>query len=125
MRIDQWLGCARIYHSRTQATDACSASRVRINGAVVKASHLVRPGDEVVARAPRGLVVLDVKGLTTRRLPPALARELYADRSPPPPPRDEREPWLSAGPPAARDPGSGRPTKRDQRRQRRFRDGQA
>ena len=43
----------------------------------------------------------------------ALARELYHDRSPPPPPKDELFPM--------RDAGAGRPTKRDRRAVRRIR----
>jgi ribosome-associated heat shock protein Hsp15 len=113
VRIDRWLCAARIFKSRTQASDACSEGLVKVNGVVVKASHLVKIADEIGAEAPRGTVVLDVKVLSDKRLSPALARELYADRSPPPPPRDELFP--------AREAGAGRPTKRDRRAVRRVR----
>ena len=95
------------------ASAACADGVVRVNGAVVKASHLVRVADEIGAEAPRGIVVLDVKALSDKRLSPALARELYHDRSPPPPPKDELFPM--------RDSGAGRPTKRDRRAVRRVR----
>jgi ribosome-associated heat shock protein Hsp15 len=107
VRIDRWLCAARIFKSRTQATAACTDGMVRVNGVVVKASHLVKVADEIGAEAPRGTVVLDVKVLSDRRLSAALARELYHDRSPPPPPRDELFP--------RREAGAGRPTKRDRR----------
>jgi ribosome-associated heat shock protein Hsp15 len=81
----------------------------------VKPSHSVKIGDEVTARAPRGLVVLVVSQLSERRLAPALARALYEDRSPPPPPRDEFAPL------AMREAGAGRPTKRERRELDRFR----
>jgi len=113
VRIDRWLCAARIFKSRTQATAACVAGCVRVNGAVVKASHMVKVTDEIGAEAPRGAVIVDVKVLSDKRLAPARARELYHDRSPPPPPRDELFP--------AREAGAGRPTKRDRRAVQRLR----
>lgn len=80
---------------------------MKLNGASVKPSHSVSIGDEVRASAPRGLVVVKVLGLAEKRLPPPLARALYEDHSPPPPPRDEWAP--------RRDHGAGRPTKADRR----------
>jgi ribosome-associated heat shock protein Hsp15 len=113
VRIDRWLCAARVFHSRTQATAACAANAVAINGVKVRASHAVRVGDRVTADAPRGPAVLDVLALADKRLGPALARELYEDHSPPPPPREERV--------APRDRGAGRPTKRERRAIDRFR----
>jgi ribosome-associated heat shock protein Hsp15 len=113
VRIDRWLSAARIYASRSQATDACVAGHVTLNGAVVRASHLVRIGDELSAHAPRGLVMLKILKLADKRLGPPLARELYEDHSPPPPPREERFP--------TRERGAGRPTKQERRRMERWR----
>ena len=107
VRVDRWLCAARFYPSRSQATAACGDGCVRVNGAVVKASYLVKVNDEVGAEAPRGTVLVDVKALADKRLSPSLARELYHDRSPPPPPPEELFP--------RRDAGAGRPTKRDRR----------
>ena len=113
VRVDRWLCAARIFKSRTQASTACADGLVRVNRIVVKASHMVKIADEIDAEAPRGRVVLDIKVLSDKRLSPALARELYNDRSPPPPPKDELFPM--------RDAGAGRPTKRDRRAVRRVR----
>jgi len=107
VRVDRWLCAARIYKSRTQATDACTGGHVRVNDQVARASHLVKVGDEVRASAPRGPVVLEVLALADKRLGPPKARELYADHSPPPPPREPRI--------APRDRGAGRPTKAERR----------
>lgn len=108
VRLDQWLSAARLFKSRTAARDACTGGHVKLNGISAKPSHLVRAGDEVHANAPRGHVIVKVLGLAEKRLSPPLARALYEDHSPPPPPRDE---WT--GP--RRDRGAGRPTKRDRR----------
>ena len=113
VRIDRWLSAARIYASRSQATDACAAGHVTLNGAIVRASHVVRIGDELSAHAPRGFVLLKILKLADKRLGPPLARELYEDHSPPPPPREERFPM--------RERGAGRPTKQERRRMERVR----
>ncbi len=113
VRLDRWLSAARIYKSRTQATAACDEGDVRVNGAPAKPSHALKVGDEVSADAPRGAVVLDVAALSDRRLSPVLARELYIDRSPPPPPAREVFPL--------RERGAGRPTKVERRAVERFR----
>ena len=107
IRIDRWLTATRVFKSRTLAQGACEAGHVRINDVHAKASHLVKIGDEVRAFAPRGTVVLVVKGLAEKRLSAALAQLLYDDHSPPPPPKEERV--------AVRERGAGRPTKADRR----------
>lgn len=106
-RIDRWLTATRVFKSRNLAQAACEAGHVRINDLQVKASALVRIGDEVRAFAPRGTVVFVVKGLAEKRLSAALAQLLYDDHSPPPPPKEERV--------AVRERGAGRPTKADRR----------
>jgi ribosome-associated heat shock protein Hsp15 len=106
-RIDQFLTASRIFKSRTAARDACDGGHVKLNGVAVKASHDVRVGDEVRTVAPRGVVVIRVLAIATKRLSAALARALYEDHSPPPPPREERMPQ--------RDRGAGRPTKAERR----------
>jgi ribosome-associated heat shock protein Hsp15 len=107
VRVDRWLSAARIYKSRTAAADACVGGHVKVNGQAVRPSHALRIGDSVTALAPRGHVVLEVRDLAEKRLSPPLARELYLDHSPPPPPREER--------PVFRPRGTGRPTKHERR----------
>ena len=107
VRIDRWLTAARVFKSRTLAQAACEAGHVRVNDLHAKPSQPVKIGDEVRALAPRGQLVLVVKGLGDKRLSAALAQLLYDDHSPPPPPKEERM--------AVRDRGTGRPTKADRR----------
>lgn len=106
-RIDQWLCAARIYKSRTLAQTNCEAGHVRVNDVVAKSSRAVRLGDKIVAQTARGLLVLIVRGIHEKRLSPVLAREMYEDQSPAPPPREERV--------ACRPRGAGRPTKLERR----------
>ena len=81
---------------------------MRVNERGVKPHAPVRVGDEVRVSRERGPRILEVCALADRRLSPLLARELYADHTPPPPPRETRA--------SVREPGAGRPTKRDRRR---------
>jgi ribosome-associated heat shock protein Hsp15 len=83
---------------------------VRINDARVKPAHPVRIGDTVRAFTPGGERIVVVTGLLSKRVSAALAVQNYIDRSPPPPPREERPA------PITRERGAGRPTKRDRRR---------
>lgn len=115
VRVDRWLLAARLFKTRGEAQQACSGGRVKINGNSVKASHLVKCGDEVRAEAPRGLVVLIVRELAEKRQSAELARQLYEDHSPPPPPKEERTELPQ------RDRGTGRPTKADRRALQRLR----
>jgi ribosome-associated heat shock protein Hsp15 len=113
VRIDRWLYASRMFKTRTSAQDACRGGHVKLNGVTARPSSAVRAGDEVVAEAPRGKVVWKVLQLAEKRLSAALAKLLYEDHSPPPPPRDE---WLPR-----RAPGAGRPNKHERRALARFR----
>jgi ribosome-associated heat shock protein Hsp15 len=107
VRVDRWLCSARMFKSRTQASDACGEGKVKRGGQAIKASHVVRVGDRLHVECARGALDLEVVALGDKRLSPALARTLYVDHTPPPPPE---EPAFGV-----RDRGAGRPTKRDRR----------
>ncbi len=112
VRLDRWLSASRLYKSRSLSQEACTGGLVKLNGENVRPSHLVRAGDEIRAEAARGLVVWVIRALSDKRLSAALAKELYEDRSPPLPPREERI--------APRLRGAGRPTKAERRALERF-----
>jgi ribosome-associated heat shock protein Hsp15 len=46
-RIDRWLFGVRLFKSRSLAADAVNGGKVHVNGARVRPSHGVRPGDRV------------------------------------------------------------------------------
>jgi ribosome-associated heat shock protein Hsp15 len=49
-RVDKWLWAARIFKTRSIAADACKNGRVRIGESIVKASHVIKPGDVINVR---------------------------------------------------------------------------
>jgi len=73
-------------------------------------------GDEVRIRVTGFDRVIEVRQLIAKRASAAIASECFIDLTPPPAPRAER----SIAP--QRDPGSGRPTKRERRDLDRLRD---
>ena len=107
--MDSWIWSVRLIRTRSAASDACRAGHVRVNGARVKPAHTVRAGDEVRLRHEGRDRVVVVQRVITKRAAPAVAAGCYIDNSPPPPPREE------ATAVAARDRGTGRPTKRERR----------
>lgn len=119
-RIDKWLWYARIYKSRTLAAKQAVSGHIRLNREKVSsASQKVKIGDVLTISRKDRILVLKVCLPGTRRGPAPEAQTLYEDLSPPPPPKADKamQPTVPS-----RDPGAGRPTKRDRRVMDRFRD---
>ena len=108
--MDSWIWSVRLAKTRSAASGACRAGHVRVNGVRVKPAHSVRAGDEVRLRQDGRERVAVVVRVIAKRAGAAVAAECYIDHSPPPPPREETVTV------AARDRGTGRPTKRERRR---------
>ena len=110
-RIDKWLWHARVVRTRSAATSLVASGLVRLNSARITApSQLVRRDDVVTIALDRAVRILKVAGFAERRGDAEAASGLYADLTPPPAPPAAAVPKV-----AAREPGSGRPTKRDRR----------
>lgn len=109
-RIDKWLWHARVVRTRSSAAALVDAGHVRVNSQRIDAaSRPVRAGDVVTVALDRSVRVLRVLGFAERRGPAEAARALAEDLQAPPP--------GSAAPAvvAWREPGAGRPTKRQRR----------
>lgn len=113
MRVDKWLWYARVAKSRTLAQKLATSGHIRVNKEKISsASKTVRVGDVLTIALERRILVLKIAALGTRRGPFSEAQTLYEDLSPPPPPKANPAPTA----PGLREPGAGRPTKRDRRR---------
>ena len=49
-RIDKWMWAVRIFKTRTIAAEACKKGRITINGSLVKAARMIKPGDVIQVR---------------------------------------------------------------------------
>jgi len=110
VRLDKWLWAARVFKTRGLAADACDGGKVDVNAAAAKPAKTLRSGDLVRVTLPQGRHrVLKVVRLDDRRGSATVARALFDDLTPPEPPRTR------LAPPPRREPGMGRPTKRERR----------
>ncbi len=114
VRIDKWLWAARFFKTRSLATDAVDAGRVRLDGERIKPARAVKLGEllsidngadswEVVVRA-----LSDVRGAAH------VARTLYQETDTSVRQREQAQEARKLYP----EPGraiKGRPTKRDRR----------
>ncbi len=105
VRLDKWLWAARMFKTRSQASDACGAGHVKLNGDGLKASRDVKVGEVLEVHTAGGKKILLVKAISDQRGAAPVARLLYDDLTPPELPM----------PRVFRDAGAGRPTKRDRR----------
>lgn len=112
-RLDRWLWFARFFKSRTLAASVVTAGKVRVNAErVSRAATAIRPGDTLTFPIGLHIRVIKVVGVGPRRGPAPEAQLLYEDLAPP----EKREKTSkTSAKPAAREPGSGRPTKRERR----------
>ena len=115
VRVDVWIWSVRLYKTRSAATADCRAGHIRVNGNRAKPAQSVKIGDRVVARTTAGERTVVVRRLITKRVGATVAAECLEDLTPPPPPKEERTVM------PRRDPGAGRPTKRDRRQMDRLR----
>jgi ribosome-associated heat shock protein Hsp15 len=107
-RIDKWLFFARVAKSRSLAAKLVLGGRVRVNREKVEqASHLVKPSDVLTITLDRRVLVYRILGCGVRRGPATEARTLYEDLTP----AAEPDPVTSP----VREPGAGRPTKKERR----------
>ena len=110
-RLDKWLFFSRAIKSRTLAQKLIETGAVRVNSERTdRTDHKVGPGDVLTMTIHTRLMVWRILDAGTRRGPATEAALLYEDLSPPPVPREDASP-IHAG----REPGSGRPTKKERR----------
>lgn len=115
-RVDKWLWAVRLVKTRADAAQACRGGHVKVNDRAAKPATTVKAGDEVKVRLHGRDREVTVGHVLDKRVGAPIAVRCYADHSPPPPPR------LPMPTVPRRDPGAGRPTKRDRRRLDRLRD---
>ncbi len=123
VRVDKWLWSVRVYKTRSQATEGCKSGRVQVNDEIAKPSTKLVVGDRVEARLKERTTIYVVVALLEKRVGAAVAVEAYDDHSPPviSSPSSAGSDGAVGFDPGVREPGAGRPTKKDRREMQRFR----
>jgi ribosome-associated heat shock protein Hsp15 len=114
IRIDKWLWAARFFKTRSQASDAVDAGKVRIGGERVKPARNVRCGETLQIDNGSTEWEVEVRALSDKRGSAMIAQNLYEETAQSILKRQQesdkrkffKEPSLAI---------KGRPTKRDRR----------
>ena len=122
MRLDKFLWCVRLCKTRSLAAEECKRGHVRLNDREAKASAEVKVGEHVSIRQAPIWRVFGVKAIPTSHVGAKGVPDLIEDRTPW---EDlEKQEIARKVRVASRDPGAGRPTKRDRRDMERFGSGE-
>ena len=113
MRVDKWLWAVRLFKTRTAAAEACRAGRVHLDGHPIKASREVRAGDRLEVRTHELRRTVRVLAPLEHRIGAPQVPQFLEDLTPASEWAALRARRAAEGP--RRDPGSGRPTKRERR----------
>ncbi len=113
LRIDKYLWAIRLFKTRSLATDACKAGRVKLNGQNVKPSAIVKVGEVYQVSKGAEKKIIEVVELSYNRTESKIALTKYKDLTP----VEETHAFKSMfhAPTLQRDRGTGRPTKKDRR----------
>lgn len=113
LRIDKWLWAIRIFKTRSLATEACKAGKVKINQQSIKPSHIVKVGEVITIQKGPEKKTVKVLGLLESRADAKKAAGYYEDLTPVSDiPRIHS---VFSSPDLQRLRGTGRPTKKDRR----------
>jgi len=113
LRIDKWLWAVRLFKTRRQATQACKAGKVKIDGENVKPSREVKEGLIITVQAGVIKKTVKVVKLLYKRVGAKLVNHYMEDLTP------EEEyiklEKIKKQPSYMRPKGLGRPTKKERR----------
>ena len=112
-RIDKWLWAARIFKTRSIASDACRSGRGTIGGVNMKPSRSVKVGDVVSVKKPPITYSFKVLKTIEQRVGAKLLPEIYENVTDPKQYELLEMSRISGFVDRAR--GTGRPTKKERR----------
>ena len=89
VRLDIWLDVTCLFKTRSEARQACTSGKVRVNDQSAKPNRRLKTGDEIDISRPFGRKQrVKVVALAERHIARAEARRLYEDLTPPPTPEE-------------------------------------
>jgi len=113
LRIDKWLWEVRLFKSRSLATDACKAGKVKMDGSNIKASKEIKEGDVITVSLNPLFKTVRVKKFPKSRVNAKLVAEFLEDLTPQA--EYDRVKMINETNIEYRDRGIGRPTKKQRR----------
>jgi ribosome-associated heat shock protein Hsp15 len=113
VRIDKYLWAVRIFKTRALAAQACDLEKIKINGQLVKASRTVNPGMVITVKFGPFEKNYQVVDIVQNRLPAKKVAEFCLDITPAE--VIEKMKAHASARAAWRQPGLGRPTKKERR----------
>ncbi|MFC3198777.1 RNA-binding S4 domain-containing protein [Parapedobacter deserti] len=113
LRVDKYLWAIRVFKTRSLATEACKAGRVKLNGQSLKPSAMVKMGDTYHIQKGAEKKVVKVTGLLDKRVDAKTAISFYEDLTPPEETYGHKT--IHHASVLKRDRGTGRPTKKERR----------
>ena len=111
VRIDKWLWMVRLYKTRSIATEACNAGKVKLNGENVKPSRDVRVGEVYEVHIGSLHKTVEVVDAPKSRVGAPLVSQYCTDLTP----QSEYDRMKTLRTQEFRPHGLGRPTKRERR----------
>jgi ribosome-associated heat shock protein Hsp15 len=111
VRIDKWLWMVRLFKTRSIATEACNAGKVKLNGENVKPSRDVRVGEVYEVHIGSLHKTVEVVGAPKSRVGAPLVPDYCTDLTP----QSEYDRMKTLKTQEFRPHGLGRPTKRERR----------
>jgi ribosome-associated heat shock protein Hsp15 len=113
LRIDKWLWEVRLFKTRSLATEACKAGKVKIENTSIKPAKEIKPGEIITVSLNPLFKTVKVKAFPKSRLSAKLVPEYLEDLTP----LEEynRVKQIHETNMENRDSGIGRPTKKQRR----------
>ena len=82
LRIDKWLWSVRFYKTRSLATDACKAGKIKLEGQSVKPARELKRDDIITVSQDSLIRTVKVLGFPANRQPAKLILEYLEDLTP-------------------------------------------
>ena len=112
-RIDKWLWEVRIFKTRSQASEACRAGKVKIGGQPVKPSREIKVGEEILVSMNPLFKTIRVKEFPKSRVGAKIVSDYFEDLTPSE--EYDRVKLIQQMNSEQRNRGLGRPTKKHRR----------
>lgn len=113
MRIDKYLWCVRLFKTRSLATEMIRAEKLWVDDVPVKPSREVKLGERFTLKQHGYMQVFEVKALPKSRVSAKIVADFLIDITPSA--EYEKRDFLQLAKKTSRQPGLGRPTKKERR----------